>query len=71
MFQILLELIVLGTFPEGLTLLVAGAAQAVGADVVGLFVYIVGNLAVLALWMTRPKWAKPHWMRDATLELPS
>jgi hypothetical protein len=71
LFQILLELIMLGTFPEGLTLVVAGSAQALGADGVGLFAYIVGNLTVLALWLTRPNWAKPHWMRDATAELPS
>jgi hypothetical protein len=64
-FRILLELIALGAFPEGLAFLVAGSAQALGASVVGLFAFIIGNLTVLALWLMRPNWAKPSWMRPS------
>jgi hypothetical protein len=65
-FRILLGFIALGIFPEGLGLVVAGCAQALGADGVGLFAYLIANFAVLALWLTRPNWAKPHWMRHPT-----
>jgi hypothetical protein len=46
-FRILLELTALAAFPEGLGFLVAGSAQALGASVVGLFAFIIGNLMVL------------------------
>jgi hypothetical protein len=64
-FRTLLELIALGAFPEGLGFLAAGSAQALGASVVGLFAFIIGNLILLALWLMRPNWAKPRWMQPS------
>jgi Na+-driven multidrug efflux pump len=65
-FRIILEFVALGAIPEGLGLLIAGFARVLGDPVVALFAYIVSNLIVLALWLTRPNWAKPHWVRRPT-----
>jgi hypothetical protein len=57
------ELWVLGAVPEGLGLMLAGVAQFMHADVVSLFALFAATLLVLGLWLRRPDWAKPYWMR--------
>jgi hypothetical protein len=56
-------LVVLGLVPEGFGVILIGLAQLLKLDAVELLVYIVANLVVLGLWLTRPKWATPYWMR--------
>jgi high-affinity Fe2+/Pb2+ permease len=60
----LVYLAVLGAVPEGLGLILSGLLAAVGQETLALFVFIAANLVVLGLWLTRPAWTKPYWLRD-------
>jgi hypothetical protein len=58
-----LNLLILGLVPEGLGLIFSGLAGLMRLQAAGLFAFIAANLMVLALWITRPDWAQPNWMR--------
>jgi hypothetical protein len=55
---------VLGAVPEGLGLTLSGVLSLFRLDVLALLVFIGANLLVLGLWVARPAWTKPHWMRQ-------
>jgi hypothetical protein len=57
------QLGVIGAVPEGAGLVLSGMAHLLHADVIGVFAFIAANLVVLGLWLARPKWARPYWIR--------
>jgi hypothetical protein len=60
----LVYLAVLGAVPEGLGLILSGLLAGVGQETLALLVFIAANLLVLGLWLARPAWTTPYWLRD-------
>ena len=59
----LVYLAVLGMVPEGLGLILGGLLGLIQQYALAVFVFLAANLLILGLWLARPAWTKPYWMR--------